>query len=106
MLKQSLEDSIKADATDKYYIYYYLYFYFYHNYYYQEASAKASAEEGKATAVGDLDATTKEFAAAKDELATALSSCMTTASDHEASVHQSYSTTPTTTTYSFLQEGM
>ena len=70
MLKQSLTDSIKADTTDKD----------------QEASAKAAAEEGKATATGDLEATTKELAAAKEQLATAQSSCMTTAQDHEATV--------------------
>merc|ERR1719287_241724 len=70
MLKQSLTDSIKADTTDKD----------------QEASAKAAAEEGKATATGDLEATTKELATAKEQLATAQSSCMTTAQDHEATV--------------------
>merc|ERR1719287_410155 len=70
MLKQSLTDSIKADTTDKD----------------QEASAKAAAEEGKATATGDLEATTKELASAKEQLATAQSSCMTTAQDHEATV--------------------
>merc|ERR1719287_25371 len=70
MLKQSLTDSIKADTTDKD----------------QEASAKAAAEEGKATAEGDLEVTTKALATAKEELATAQSSCMTTAQDHEATV--------------------
>jgi len=70
MLKQSLEDSIKADTTDKD----------------QEAETKAAAEEGKATATGELEATTKELAAAKEELAVAQSTCMQTASDHEASV--------------------
>ena len=70
MLKQSLTDSIKADTTDKD----------------QEAEAKAAAEEGKATAEGDLEMTTKELAAAQEELATAQSTCMTTAQDHEANV--------------------
>merc|ERR1719287_398247 len=70
MLKQSLTDAIKADTTDKD----------------QEAEAKAAAEEGKATAEGDLEVTTKALATAKEELATAQSSCMTTAQDHEATV--------------------
>merc|ERR1712166_965170 len=55
MLKQSLEDQIGADGTDLD----------------QEKSSKAGAEEGKATAEGDLVVTTKELADVTGELATA-----------------------------------
>jgi predicted nucleic acid-binding Zn-ribbon protein len=70
MLKQSLEDSIKADNTDLS----------------QEKSALAAAEEGKATAEGDLSVTSKDLAASENELATASSECMQVAADHEATV--------------------
>ena len=70
MLKQSLEDQIGADTTDLD----------------QEKSSKAGAEEGKATAEGDLTITTKELADVTAELATASSNCMQTAADHEATV--------------------
>jgi predicted nucleic acid-binding Zn-ribbon protein len=70
MLKQSLEDQIGADTTDLD----------------QEKSSKAGAEEGKATAEGDLTVTTKELADVTAELATASSNCMQTAADHEATV--------------------
>jgi len=70
MLKQSLEDQIGADTTDLD----------------QEKSSKAGAEEGKATAEGDLVVTTKELADVSAELATASSNCMQTAADHEATV--------------------
>merc|ERR1740139_2093297 len=53
MLKQSLEDQITADTTDLD----------------QEKSAKAAAEETKATAEGDLAITKKDLAAAQAELA-------------------------------------
>lgn len=70
MLKQSLEDQIKADSTDLD----------------QEKTSKAEATEGKATAEGDLTQTAKELAEVQNELATASSNCMQTAADHEATV--------------------
>ena len=70
MLKQSLDDQIAADSTDLD----------------QEKSSKAGAEEGKATAEGDLVITTKELADVTAELATASANCMQTAADHEATV--------------------
>jgi chromosome segregation ATPase len=70
MLKQSLEDQIGADTTDLK----------------QEKSALAAAQEGKATAEGDLAVTKKELAAAQNELATASAECMQVAADHEATV--------------------
>jgi uncharacterized protein (DUF3084 family) len=70
MLKQSLDDQIAADSTDLD----------------QEKSSKAEAEEGKATAEGDLVVTTKELADVQAELATASATCMQTAADHEATV--------------------
>jgi len=70
MLKQSLDDQIAADSSDLD----------------QEKSSKAGAEEGKATAEGDLVITTKELADVTAELATASSNCMQTAADHEATV--------------------
>jgi len=70
MLKQSLDDQIAADGTDLD----------------QEKSSKAGAEEGKATAEGDLVITTKELADVTAELATASANCMQTAADHEATV--------------------
>merc|ERR1740124_822485 len=70
MLKQSLEDSMTADNTDLS----------------QEKSALAAAQEGKATAEGDLSVTSKDLASSKTELATASSTCMQVAADHEATV--------------------
>jgi len=70
MLKQSLDDQISADSTDLK----------------QEKNALAAAQEGKATAEGDLSVTKKELAAAQNELATASTECMQVAADHEATV--------------------
>jgi len=70
MLKQSLEDSMKADNTDLA----------------QEKSSLAASEEGKATAEGDLTVTSKDLAVSENELATASSTCMQVAADHEATV--------------------
>jgi hypothetical protein len=70
MLKQSLDDQMAADTKDMD----------------DEKAAKAEASEGKATAEGDLEETIKMLKATKDSLSTASSSCMTTASDHEATV--------------------
>jgi chromosome segregation ATPase len=70
MLKQSLVDSLAADNTDLT----------------QEKNALSAAEEGKATAEGDLSVTSKDLAAAEEELATASTECMQVAADHEATV--------------------
>merc|ERR1719264_1397050 len=70
MLRQSLEDSLKADNKDMA----------------DEKAAKAAAEEKKATAEGDLTATNKELLNTRLALKTANSNCMTTAADHEATV--------------------
>merc|ERR1719172_6871 len=52
----------------------------------EEKSLKASTEEAKATAEGDLADTLKTLAEDKKALATASSTCMTVAADHEATV--------------------
>merc|ERR1719420_1239417 len=70
MLKQSLEDQIDADSKDMD----------------EEKSLKASTEESKAVAEGDLAETVKGLAEDKKALATASSTCMTVAGDHEATV--------------------
>ena len=70
MLKQSLEAQKGADEKDLA----------------EEKSAKAAAEEGKATAEGDLEKTVIELKTSKDELAEAQASCMTAAADHDTSV--------------------
>jgi len=70
MLKQSLEDQIDADSKDMD----------------EEKSLKASTEESKAVAEGDLAETVKGLAEDKKALATASSTCMTVAADHEATV--------------------
>merc|ERR1719174_2710277 len=71
MLKQSLEDQIEADTKDMN----------------DEKSLKASTEEAKAVAEGDLAETVKGLAEDKKSLATASSTCMTVAADHEATVN-------------------
>merc|ERR1719166_779907 len=70
MLKQSLEDQSAADTKDME----------------DEKAGRASAEEARATAKGDLDVTSKELASSKQQLATAHSSCLQVAADHEATV--------------------
>jgi len=70
MMKQSLDDQMAADGKDLA----------------DEKSAKAAAEEGKATAEGDLSGTIKALANSQNALATANGDCMTTAADHEATV--------------------
>merc|ERR1719420_1493655 len=70
MLKQSLTDSIEADTKDMD----------------EEKSLKASTEESKAVAEGDLAETVKSLAEDKKALATASSTCMTVAADHDATV--------------------
>merc|ERR1719182_351013 len=52
----------------------------------EEKSLKASTEETKATAEGDLLQTIKGLAEDKKALATASSTCMTVAADHDATV--------------------
>jgi hypothetical protein len=68
MLKQSLDDQIDADNKDLS----------------EEKSLKASTEESKAVAEGDLAETVKGLAEDKKALATASSTCMTVAADHDA----------------------
>merc|ERR1719324_1213359 len=70
MLKQSLEDQIAADTKDMD----------------EEKAAKAAADETKATAVGDLEETTKYLANSKEVLETTGTTCMTVAADHEATM--------------------
>eukprot|EP00419_Tripos_fusus_P034131 CAMPEP_0172780162 /NCGR_PEP_ID=MMETSP1074-20121228/202790_1 /TAXON_ID=2916 /ORGANISM="Ceratium fusus, Strain PA161109" /LENGTH=360 /DNA_ID=CAMNT_0013617135 /DNA_START=41 /DNA_END=1120 /DNA_ORIENTATION=- len=71
MLKQSLEDQMSADTKDME----------------DEKAAKAEAEEGKATAEGDLKETVKMLRNTKEQLSTASGTCMQTAADHEATVN-------------------
>merc|ERR1719230_1377413 len=52
----------------------------------EEKASKEAAEEGKATAEGDLATTIKNLEKGEADLATANSDCMTTAADHEATV--------------------
>jgi len=70
MLKQSLEDQLSADNKDME----------------EETAAKAAAEEAKAVASGDLEVASKESANSKEALEAGKTSCMTVASDHEATV--------------------
>jgi len=70
MLKQSLEDQIEADTKDMN----------------EEKSLKASTEEAKAVAEGDLAETVKGLAEDKKALSTASTTCMSVAADHEATV--------------------
>merc|ERR1712187_824807 len=70
MLKQSLTDEIEADTKSMD----------------EEKSLKASTEENKATAEGDLAETVKELAKDKASLEEASTTCMQVAADHEATV--------------------
>merc|ERR1719502_1367419 len=70
MLKQSLTDQIEADTKDSD----------------EEKASKATTQEAKATAEGDLAQTTKDLENDKASLATAGQTCMTIAADHEATV--------------------
>merc|ERR1719486_1136031 len=70
MLKQSLEDQMAADTKDLN----------------EEKANKAASEETKATAVGDLTETTKALANSEEVLETTGTTCMTVASDHEATM--------------------
>jgi septation ring formation regulator EzrA len=70
MVKQSLEDSIAADTKEMD----------------AEKATKASTEEAKATATGDLEVTVKDLANAKAKLEAANTNCMQIAADHEQTV--------------------
>jgi len=70
MLKQSLKDQMSADTKDME----------------DEKARKAEAEEGKATAEGDLEKVTKTLANTKEDLGKASETCMQSAADHEATV--------------------
>jgi len=70
MLKQSLTDSIAVDQKDKK----------------GTEAALSAATENKAVAEGDLAVTQKDLAEAEQVLGGMSQSCMTTATDHEASV--------------------
>merc|ERR1719414_2604322 len=70
MLKQSLEDQSAADTKDLE----------------DEKAEKAAAAEAQATAKSDLDVTSKELASSRQQLATAHSTCLQVAADHEATV--------------------
>jgi len=70
MMKQSLEDQMSADTKNMN----------------EQKSSKEGAEEGKATAEGDLATTVKALKESEEALAVANSDCMTTAADHEATV--------------------
>jgi hypothetical protein len=70
MLKQSLTDQIEADTKDSD----------------EEKATKASTQETRAVAEGDLVETSKDLENDKSALATAGSTCMTIAGDHEATM--------------------
>jgi len=70
MLKQSLTDQMEADTKDMD----------------DEKAFKASTEESKAVAEGDLAETVKGLAEDKKALETASTTCMSVAADHEATV--------------------
>jgi len=53
----------------------------------EEKSAKAEAQEVKATAEGELETTVKGIKTSTEELESTQAACMTTAADHEASIH-------------------
>merc|ERR1719352_598419 len=70
MLKQSLTDQIEADTKDSD----------------EEKANKAATQEAKATAEGDLVETSKDLENDKGALATAGTTCMSIAADHEATM--------------------
>jgi len=70
MLAQSLTDQVEADTKDLD----------------EEKANKASTQEAKATAEGDLVETTKDLENDKSAHATAGQTCMTIAADHEATM--------------------
>jgi len=70
MLRQALTDQTAADTKDMQ----------------EQKNDRAAAEEGKASAQGDLDVTSKELANAQQQRATAQATCLQVAADHEATV--------------------
>merc|ERR1719189_2000372 len=70
MLKQSLDDQMAADTKDMN----------------DEKAGRAAAKESKVSSQSDLDMTNKELANSKKQLATAQSSCVKIAADHDATV--------------------
>eukprot|EP00929_Paragymnodinium_shiwhaense_P121158 TRINITY_DN932_c0_g3_i1.p1 TRINITY_DN932_c0_g3~~TRINITY_DN932_c0_g3_i1.p1 ORF type:complete len:709 (+),score=307.22 TRINITY_DN932_c0_g3_i1:70-2196(+) len=70
MLKQSLDDQMSADNKDLS----------------NEKSGKASAEESKAIAEGELAVTVEDLKTSKEAMANAQSNCMTVAADHQATI--------------------
>lgn len=70
MLKQSLEGQINAEQDDMS----------------DEKKGKAASEQQKGTDQADLTVTSKDLANSKKDLATATSSCLQKAADHEATV--------------------
>jgi len=70
MLKQSLEGQIEADTKEMD----------------DQKSAKAAAEEQKATDEADLTVTDKDLAESTESLGKTTSSCLTAAADHESNV--------------------
>jgi len=70
MLKQSLTDQIEADTKDSD----------------EQKATKAATQEAKAVAGGDLVETSKDLENDKSALATAGSTCMSIASDHESTM--------------------
>jgi len=71
MLRQSLEDQMGADTKDMN----------------AQKAAKAAADESRATAVGDLEQTSKALANGEATLQTTGTTCMTVAADHEATMN-------------------
>ena len=70
MLKQGLEDQLAADNKDMD----------------EEKATKASDEEEKATAEGDLSVTIADLKASEEKLATVTADCEQVANDHDATV--------------------
>lgn len=71
MLRQSLQDQIDADTRDNI----------------GEKAAKAASQEARAVAEGDLAETSKGLQNDKSALASAGSTCMSVAADHEATMN-------------------
>jgi hypothetical protein len=69
-LKQSIEGQIGNDETDKS----------------EQAKKKAAAEEGRATAEGELEVTIADLKTSSDSLATTQKDCMQVAIDHENAI--------------------
>jgi len=70
MLKQGLDDQMAADTKEMD----------------EEKASKAAAQEGSASATGDLEMTTTDLKTAEDRLAATQKDCMQVATDHDATV--------------------